>query len=299
MKIREGFVESEGHKLAYLSINEHLDNQNEPALIFIHGALASINSWHDAVPEVYKENKSWYSLSLPAHHPSVVPNDFDGKQVSAEWFYTVMSKAINELIGERKFLIVGHSTGGFVGLNLAMNHFQNLLGVISIGGFHSGNWSSAEGLLVKMAGLGKFTKGLFILNLSLSKIKLVQLIFTATLTHKTIKYLSNPLGLKFANNIRPDLLKNDSNALFTLFSGIGSIDIKNQLPNIKIPCYIFAGIQDPVILAEQTLVLIKQIPQAKTVLFDEVGHMIFAEAQNEFNDALNQSINEILNQNKL
>jgi hypothetical protein len=43
MKAREGFVEVEGHRLAYLAVNEHLARADEPAVVFIHGVLASVN----------------------------------------------------------------------------------------------------------------------------------------------------------------------------------------------------------------------------------------------------------------
>ena len=77
MKVREGFVESEGHRLAYLAVNEHLAGENEePAIVFIHGVCTLINFWCDCVPSSFKESRAWYSLSLTAHHPSTVPQDF-------------------------------------------------------------------------------------------------------------------------------------------------------------------------------------------------------------------------------
>ncbi len=59
MKVKEGFVESEGHRLAYLSVNEHLADENEqPAIVFIHGVLASVNFWRDCVPPSFKEGRA-------------------------------------------------------------------------------------------------------------------------------------------------------------------------------------------------------------------------------------------------
>ncbi|MCB1153197.1 hypothetical protein KDL45_06065 [bacterium] len=91
MKVSEGFVESEGHRLAYLAVNEHLSAQSEqPAIVFIHGVLASVNFWRDCVPPSFQEGRPWYALSLPAHHPSSVPEDFSSKQVNDAWFFRVM-----------------------------------------------------------------------------------------------------------------------------------------------------------------------------------------------------------------
>jgi len=170
MKVNEGFVESEGHQLAYLAVNEHLDLQDDqPVIVFIHGVLASVNFWLDCVPTDFKNQCAWYALSLPAHHPSTVPDDFSIGQVDDEWFFNVMNGALQELLGDRKAIIVGHSTGGFCALNLAIRQASNVVGVVSVAGFHSGKWGGVEGLLVKLAGLGKWAKGLFVSNIRVSQ----------------------------------------------------------------------------------------------------------------------------------
>ena len=75
MDVREGFVDVEGHRLAYLAVNEHLARPAQPAVVFLHGVLASVHFWLDAVPPDVREHRAWYALSLPAHHPSTVPAD--------------------------------------------------------------------------------------------------------------------------------------------------------------------------------------------------------------------------------
>lgn len=41
MNVREDFVESEGHRLGYLAVNEHLLAEDDrPVVVFIHGVLA-------------------------------------------------------------------------------------------------------------------------------------------------------------------------------------------------------------------------------------------------------------------
>ena len=53
MKVTERFVDIEGHRLACLAINEHLAQPGEPAVVFIHGVLASVNFWRAALPEQF------------------------------------------------------------------------------------------------------------------------------------------------------------------------------------------------------------------------------------------------------
>ncbi len=297
MKINEGFVESEGHRLGYLSVNEHLLNTSEqPIIVFIHGVLASVNFWRDCVPPSFKEDRAWYSLSLPAHHPSTVPSNFKPEQINEQWFFNVMNGALKTLLGDKKAIIVGHSTGGFAALNLAIHHAPNVLGVISVAGFHRGNWGGIEGLLLKLAGLGNWAKILFIANLSLSRqSRLIQRFFAKSLAHDRKAYGSNPLSLRMLDNIHPNMSQQRYSDLFTLFNGISRLEIADQLRQISIPCYIFAGTHDPVVHAKQSLLLSSEIPNAKTVFFHNVGHMPFIEDTSNYFSALENAISNMSN----
>ncbi|MDF1628523.1 MAG: alpha/beta hydrolase [Alcanivoracaceae bacterium] len=294
MKVREGFVESAGHQLAYLAVNEHLASDKEPAIVFIHGVLASVNFWRDCVPPEFKEGRAWYSLSLPAHHPSTVPQDFSVGDVNDEWFFQVMNGALKKLLGDKKAIVVGHSTGGFSGLNVAIHHAPNVIGIVSVGGFHVGTWGGVEGLLLKIAGLGKWAKGLFVSNISISKSsRFVRRIFAALLAHDHKAFWSNPLSKRMFENVEPNILLQDPAALFVLFNGIASLQIEDQLHKIDMPCYIFSGTHDPVVPTEQSYVLATKVPNAKSVEFQNVGHMPFIEDSDAYFEALNLALKDI------
>lgn len=297
MELREGFVESQGHRLAYLAVNEQLASEKEPCLVFIHGVLASVNFWLDCVPPEFRENRAWYSLSLPAHHPSTVPADFAPEQVNEQWFFDVMNGALKQLLGDRKAIVIGHSTGGFSALNLAIRQAPNVVGIISIAGFHSGRWGGVEGLLVKLAGLGKLAKPLFASNITLAgKSRLIQREFASQLAHNRKAYRSSPLSRRMVENIRPNVTQQDPAALFALFNGISRLEIADQLHRISMPCTLFAGTHDPVVPATQSLLLAGNIPHAKRVIFQNVGHMPFMEDTDNYVAALEQAVADIEDQ---
>ncbi|MBF0353597.1 MAG: alpha/beta hydrolase [SAR324 cluster bacterium] len=298
MKVKEGFVESEGHRLGYLAVNEHLLNQNDqPIVVFIHGVLASINFWHDCVPPNFKKDRAWYSLSLPAHHPSTVPPDFKPEHVNEQWFFNLMNGALKALLGDKKAIIVGHSTGGFSALNLAIHQAPNVVGIISVAGFHSGKWGGLEGLLVKLAGLGKWTKNLFVANLTLAQpSRVMQRFFSNSLAYDQKAYGSNPLSQRMLDNIKPNTSQQNYSDLFPLFNGIGRLEIADQLGEISMPCYIFAGTHDPIVPAKQSLLLSSKIPRAKTVVFHNVGHMPFIEDTDTYFSALEEAVTSIVKQ---
>ncbi|MBY6104831.1 alpha/beta fold hydrolase [Marinobacter nauticus] len=294
MKIRKGLVGSKGHHIAYLAVNEHLVCDERPAIVFIHGVLASVNYWRECVPPAFRKDRAWYSLSLPAHHPSTVPTDFAPEHVNEQWFYDVMYGALKELLGDRKAIIVGHSTGGFSALNLAIHQAPNVVGIVSIAGFHSGNWGGVEGLLVKLAGLGRWAESLFAFNIRLaSKSRLIQRVFASLLAYNRHAYRANPISRRMLETIRPDVRAQNPAALFPLFNGISRLEIAEQLCHINVPCYLFAGTHDPVVPARQSLFLAGNIERAKTIIFRNVGHMPVMEDAEAYMAALERALDDI------
>lgn len=294
MKAREGFVEVEGHRLAYLAVNEHLARADEPAVVFIHGVLASVNFWRDCVPPAFRDRRAWFALSLPAHHPSTVPPGFHASQVDGEFFYRLVSGALQALVAERKAIVVGHSTGGFCALNLAIHRAPMVTGIVSVAGFHQGNWGSVEGMLLRLAGLGRWTKYLFAATISLARTSgLVQRVFASLLAHDRKAYRANPLSRRMLDNIAPNTRRQDPLALFELFNGISRLDIRQQLGQIAMPCYIIAGSHDPVVRAHQSLAIAGAVPGARLLVFPGVGHMPFIEAADACARALEAAIDEV------
>jgi pimeloyl-ACP methyl ester carboxylesterase len=294
MRVRQGFVDIEGHRLAYLAVNEHLARPEQPAVVFIHGVLASVNFWLDAVPPDFRDNRAWYALSLPAHHPSTVPADFGLGQVDDQWFYRLMNGALEQLLGGRKATVVGHSTGGFSALNLAIHRAPSVVGIVSVAGFHRGEWGGVEGLLVKLAGLGKWAKPLFELNILIARYSgFVQRRFTTLLAHDREAFSESPLSQRMLENIRPNTRGQDPAALFYLFNGISKLEIGDRLRDIRIPCHVLAGSHDPVVPAAQSLLIAGEVPDAKTVVFRNVGHMPFMESTEQYFEALERALADI------
>ena len=294
MQARAGFVDIEGHRLACLAVNEHLARDEQPALVFIHGVLASVNFWRNALPPDIRDNRAWYALSLPAHHPSTVPADFAPAQVNAEWFFRLMNAALEQLLNGRKAIVVGHSTGGFCALNLALHHAPSVIGIVSIAGFHNGKWGGVEGLLLKLAGLGSWARPLFVLNLLVARhSRRVQRLFASLLAYNRKTFLASPLSQRMLDNIGPDTRQQDANALFALFNGISKLEIAPRLRDIAVPCHIFSGSDDPVVPTAQTRRIVSEIPHAKAVEFAHVGHMPFMEDTDAYFSALEQALSEL------
>ena len=291
MNARELSINFEGHQLAVLAVNENID---EPAIIFIPGVMAPVNFWLSCLPESVRENRRWYSISLPGHHPSTVPADYKPQGVDEDWFNRLYQTVIKQLVGTEKVIVVGHSTGGFAALNLAANNFDQLLGVVSVAGFYQGSWGGIEGQLVKLAHLGLWAKPLFILNLWISRLfKPVQRYLSALLAYDKEAYYASPITEKMLVEIQENMQQQRLAALFPLFNRIPDLNIEAQLGKITVSTVVMAGTHDPVISAAQSLQLAAQVPAAELVVFNNAGHMPFMERTGQFNQELIQAIEQI------
>lgn len=294
MDVRESFVEIEGHRLACLAVNEHLARPDEPPVVFIHGVLVSVNFWRDAVPDSFRDNRAWYALSLPAHHPSTVPADFHAGQVNEAWFHRLVKGALSQLLGGRQAIVVGHSTGGFAALNLAIHKSAHVAGIVSIAGFHRGQWGGLEGQLLTLAGMGLWTQPLFEMNIGLSRrSEFVRRTFASFVAYDRKAFRRSPLSGRMMDNVRADFRGQDGAALFHLFNGISKLEIGERLGEIQVPCHIFAGTHDAVVPAAQSLLMAARVPDARLTVFRDVGHMPFMECTQAYYEALEAAITDI------
>jgi len=291
MKTRVQHIPFEGHELAVLCANEEI---KEPAIVFIPGVMAPINFWKVCLPQILLTEKRWYSISLPGHQPSIIPKNYKPSDINEDWFNRLYQSVIKQLVGEEKIIVVGHSTGGFLALNLAINNFNQLLGVISIAGFYQGNWGGIEGQLTKLAHLGLWTKPLFIFNLWIGRLtKFFQRYISGLLAYDRKAYFDSPITNNMLNEIQDNMQDQKLSELFPLFNRIPTLNIHHKLSNINVPIVIMAGSHDPVISAKQSLILAASVKDLKLVVFENVGHMPFMERTEQFNYELLNALSQI------
>src|SRR5512147_1959123 len=110
-------MQVEGHRLVAVSTNTSEDFGLP--VVFLHGIGGSIYFWSPDLTSPFHKLGSCYSLSLPGHFPAILPKDFTPACLTAELIARLLSSAIQELVGNKKVLLVGHSAGAFAALSTA------------------------------------------------------------------------------------------------------------------------------------------------------------------------------------
>ena len=120
---REGYATSFDDS----SIDYTVSGKGEPAIVFIHGGLGCDKRvWENQI-SFFEEKYTVVSLSLSGH----------GKSISKRTDYTIESfgKDVASVVNElelKKVILVGHSLGGLVSIEAALNLQNETLGIIGL-----------------------------------------------------------------------------------------------------------------------------------------------------------------------
>jgi pimeloyl-ACP methyl ester carboxylesterase len=110
--------------LNYKNINIHYTSQGEGrAVVLLHGFLENLNMWHEIAKELSK-NRRVISIDLLGH----------GKTENLGYIHTMeeqakMVKFVLNNLRLRKYILIGHSMGGYTSLAFAELYPQNLKGI--------------------------------------------------------------------------------------------------------------------------------------------------------------------------
>lgn len=278
-------VQVQGHTLVVDHPTDILERSG-PVWMFIHGIAVCSAFWEPLMPRSFSDEQPWISVSLPVHAPSAGPGGFSRKDVTPELFNNLNGAALDQILPDSDVVIVGHSTGGFAGLCLALDRPEQVLGVISMGGFADGEWNGLEGDMQLMARKEK-----------LGALGPTALRATAWLTTRwpwlharaasmfafdKRAFLNDGPSKLALNAMRMDAKLQDQDQLIEFFAGIRDVDIWQRVKEIKQPVLVFTGEFDPVIPKEKTLLLDQTLPNSSLLLYPDTGHMVMNERRRDF-----------------
>jgi len=229
--------------------------ERDPSLLFIHGAGGNGEIWEGQVP-FFKGKHSIFRLDLPGHGGSGLRGE-EGIHAYAEWALQSSEK----LFGRRPFVLVGHSMGGAVVLELALRAPAGLKGIVVVG---------------IGAKLG-VTRAIFQM-LSEDPEAFFQSIDQFAFSSAAPKALRERF-ISVTRQCVPSVIFND-------FKACDHFDIRNRLSEIKLPTLVICGNEDQLTPAKYSRYLHENIAASLLVLVPQAGHMVMAEQPDLFNRAI-------------
>ncbi len=234
--------------------------RDAPVLLLLHGSNASLHTWEPWVARL-KDRTRIVSLDLPAHGlTGADPNHDYSTARSAQ-----VVAAVADRLGLKRFVLGGNSMGGGIAARFAILHPERLDGLI----------------LVDAGGQPQSGERDIPLAFRIAEIPVLRdLVASITPRWLVANGIAGAVSVKSvlteaAIDRYWELLRYPGNRTATLerfAQGYGSVT-PAELARVKTPTLILWGREDRFIPVASAAWYARQLPQARTVIYDGVGHL--------------------------
>lgn len=237
-------------------------SEKRPSLLFVHGAGCDVSVWQ-AQADFFAGRHPAYRLDLPGHGGSTPVGE---ECISS--YATWVRLAAASLFATEPFVLVGHSMGGAVALELAAAPPEALAGVVLVGtGARLGVTRAIFQMLTQDPEAFFQSVGLFAFS-------------PATRTgvrERVVRAVKRcPLPVILGD-----------------FKACDAFDMRGRLGAVRIPALILSGLDDQLTPAAYASYLRDAIFDSRLVMVPEAGHMVMAERPEAVNQAIAQFLAEL------
>lgn len=118
----------DGRRVHYVDAGPRAAREEAEALVLVHGWASSVVTWRHQLPALATQARV-LAVDLPGHGKSETPERDYSMSLFADAVVAVMDDA-----GVRRAVLVGHSNGTPVALNVVRAHADRVLGLVAIDG---------------------------------------------------------------------------------------------------------------------------------------------------------------------
>jgi pyruvate dehydrogenase E2 component (dihydrolipoamide acetyltransferase) len=252
-------LEAGGRRLRYLEMGAG----EGPPVLFIHGFGGDLYSWQFN-QEALAEHHYTYALDLPGHGGS--SKDLGGRADVGALAAAVLGFMDAKAIG--KAHLVGHSLGGAVALDLALDHPDRVASATLV-------CSAALGPEINMAFIDGFMQGRR--RKQLQPVLEMLVADPATVSREMIE---DVLKYKRLDGVEAAL---NHIATDAFAGGRQTLQLAGRLAELRVPVQVIWGRQDQILPASHADGLPADVQVA---VLDDAGHMVHMEKAAEVNDRL-------------
>lgn len=250
----------DGLPVAYARAGRHWTPWRE-RVVLIHGSGCSADSWRYQVDGLSRHFEV-VALDLPGHGASEPVNDPSIKR------YAMTVRGLLQRVAGRKAFLAGHSMGGAVALQVALEHPELVKGLILVG------------------------TAAYLDMLALTPNMLLWA--AATMPHKFKGMFFSSLVTKEALAMaRDDVRRCSLETVMGDFTACRKFDFRGQLKGLKLPTLILCGSEDRITPVRHSKRLHQEISGSTLRVIEKGGHMLPLEAPAELNAAIRQFIKAV------
>jgi pimeloyl-ACP methyl ester carboxylesterase len=268
-------AEIEGKRMNYVDIG----SGEGPPIVFIHGLSGTWQNWLENLP-YFARKRRCIAMDLPGFGYSEMPQE----KISISG-YARQVDALCEQLGLGECVVVGNSMGGFVTAEMEIRYPERV----------------TRGALVAAAGIS-------ITNLHRRPVLTTARIigaFGATsaaqsrflATRPNLRWLFTNFVFRHPTRLAPDLVYEQVRGagrpgFVDALDALTSYDFRDRLPEIKCPTLIVWGDSDMLVPVEDAGEFERLIPESRTVILEDTGHVPMLERPVRFNELLDEFIED-------
>jgi pimeloyl-ACP methyl ester carboxylesterase len=270
---------AEGTTVHYVEMGPPEAEQDELAVVFVHGLSGCWQNWLENIPHFARTHRV-LALDLPGFGSSPVP----GWEISVPAYGRLLTEFC-DLVGVRDCAVIGNSLGGFVAAEAAIQNperFEKLVLVSAAGVSSARLRRQPTEVAARMIAAG------------------TPVVFKAqTRTFRRRRARNMAFGGIFHSpgEIRPELLweffdggmRGESFA--EALSSLAGYDFLDRLEEVPVPTLIVWGRQDHVVPSADALGYARRLRGSRLEVFDQCGHVPMAERPVRFNRLLDEFLN--------
>lgn len=241
-------------------------------MLFLHGILTSTAVVSDLFDE--PDAASWISVSLPGHQPGRLAHGMPPAAIDAEFFATLVDAALAEVVGPRRVVAVGWSTGGFAALNLAVRRPKRVAAVASLAGFADGRrlvgsiawltWLASAAPALVHGGLWAGGRMRWLHGLILE-------------TAAGDGTAARTIDADIRDRLWREFCGHDPASLVSVLAALRRLELTDRLGQIEVPAWIVAGERDPLVPLGESRRIAEAIPGSRLTVYAGAGHLFFHE----------------------
>ncbi len=258
------YMKVDGKRLYY-----EVTGEGKTALLFLHCWTCNHTFWDQQV-RALSDACRCITVDLPGHGQSE-----DGGDYTIDTFSGCVHEVLKKL-GIKKAVLVGHSLGGMIALNMALTYPAIVKGLVLVDTsaklkrYLFQNVSTILGLAVGMLSFPALKKA--VIDLS----------------------ALHPLtGLKTRKRIKDDVIKVPNRVAINTLRAIRSFDVLGRLRDIKVPALILVGNMDIFTDIRHALELYARIPHARLRIIKGAGHMTLLEQPDKVNSRIREFLSTL------
>jgi len=249
-----------------IKINYVEHGAGDEVIIFIHGYCGSLGNWREVLKRLPKEYHA-YALDLRGHGQSDISDSYQLADMVEDIYAFGRELAIGQ------FTYVGHSLGGKIGYQYALNHPKTLKAMVLAAPAPAHDFIPAD----------QRTSFIDMVSAAFGSAEGMQLFFSQT---------ANPPSEELLNELINDALMVDPTARKECAIWWTSTNLETQLGDISVPTLIIAGAKDDLPLEFERRYA-NAIKGCRFEVFEDSGHFIPMDDSQKLVDLLTSFIKDV------